>query len=75
MSATIDFHGPYTFEVHHYAAGTVEYHPAPYTSVGITDSKGNHLTLYFTTTAQADAFIKAGIAALDLLTQDAGGAS
>jgi len=70
MSATIDFQGTYKFEVRHRPAGTVSDMPVSYVVIAITDEGGNEVRLYFHGTAQADDYIKAGIAALDMLTQD-----
>src|SRR5262249_39700016 len=70
MSATTDFQGTYKFDVRHRPAGTIANMPASYVVIAIDDGAGNLVRLYFHGTTQADDSIKAGIAALDMPTQD-----
>jgi hypothetical protein len=53
MSATISFHGPYTYRASHHPPGTVKNHPAEYGSLTISDPQGNDVDLYFLSREQA----------------------
>jgi hypothetical protein len=65
MSAGVNFHGPYEFESHYYAPDTVEDHPAPYSSLNISDGQDNYVTFYFASRADVDALSKAAATARD----------